>query len=1162
MAHNNCPFCNLALNPGAKFCTNCGKQITISPNVVQPAASSPVDALLKRAALVMEDEDWQKADELLEQVLNHDPENAQAYFGKLLANLKLPSAKVLTSKATELGITSLNEYKDYEKALRFADPSFRFILECYNPANLEQICQEVTTLLNPPMSFEKCHRAVKLFDYIPPGYRDIGVFAEQIKYAELVYIEYQKAVTLLKSSKQFDGSLKAISIVGSIPTGYAEVDALIRTCLATIEKQLISDLKHTAPTSGRINALVGKLSPTIGLKEAEAIVTKCHGEYQENVYQEAVAKLDTATTVTDFQDADTKFSFILGYRDADVLREECRKAVKYINACKTMVGERRDAGGYYYEYYEVVAPDLKSAAEQFASISGYKDADKLAVECQEKYLKKTKTIKRYVWTFLIFILVVVGIIVGSSIRASKIAARNKITVYASGYERRNDGTRNAMLWIDGVAQRLGGPGDSIAEAVFVVGKDVYVAGGMKDYTGINVAKIWKNGIAQSLTNGNNDAFANAIYIDGNDVYAAGREKNADDKQRATVWKNGKAQYLSNGITDAVGLSVFVSNGNVYVAGYTKDEKDKHIATLWRNGTEQRLSEPKSQRAWAQSVFVQGSDVYVAGFDTNAKGKAVATLWINGIPYDLSDGSREAVAQSVTISNGDIYVVGQEDYEKSPTVAKLWKNGIVQNVSNVGYGRYSAYANSVCVLEGNVYVAGREVQADDRRITEAMVWKNGGSQRIDSGRYDSRALSVFVTKGSGTELPQVTGTNPLMKIAPRGSNASVSTPTLTPAESKPEVAVPQRPIERASRNATGTVEEVKIPNVRNMTLEEAENALKSAGHVVGSSRYENNNTVPSGKVMEQNVTDIGSFPLRVNLIISSGPAQVLVPRIIGQRQTEAEREITSAGLKVGRVTQDNTSSMPTGCVIGSDPMTGSYVAPGSTVNLRVSSSSTSASQPAGVGASSATSTTATTPTSDGLSSFSREPLPTTEENIRIAKATINRLMPKFTYRNNRNGVSCVNKSLPEFEKKQRESYHNNDNPFEYFSLFAEIKDGKLVAYSRWNHKKMTDVNHNSITITTNNNNVNATVQTQASKVDNVWSLANGLVTEEGLISGPERILRAISVSRYGNVRASIRGSRSVNVTLLRENVDAITETLELYDALNLLTRAGVRIQQKY
>ena len=53
--------------------------------VVQQQGNASVAPLLKRAFMFLEDGDFSRADEFCEQVLNLDPENAEAYLGKLMA---------------------------------------------------------------------------------------------------------------------------------------------------------------------------------------------------------------------------------------------------------------------------------------------------------------------------------------------------------------------------------------------------------------------------------------------------------------------------------------------------------------------------------------------------------------------------------------------------------------------------------------------------------------------------------------------------------------------------------------------------------------------------------------------------------------------------------------------------------------------------------------------------------------------------------------------------------------------------------------------------------------------------------------------------------------------------------------------------------------------
>ena len=123
---------------------------------------------------------------------------------------------------------------------------------------------------------------------------------------------------------------------------------------------------------------------------------------------------------------------------------------------------------------------------------------------------------------------------------------------------------------------------------YVSGNDVYVAGyeykyGYKsngDYDYTSVAVVWKNGIAQHLTDGTHDAYANSVFVSGSDVYVAGQEDNL-----AVVWKNGKVQKLTDGTRYSCANSVFVFDNDVYVTG----EKDYDVV-VWKNGKMQKLTE--------------------------------------------------------------------------------------------------------------------------------------------------------------------------------------------------------------------------------------------------------------------------------------------------------------------------------------------------------------------------------------------------------------------------------------------------------------------------------------------------------------------------------------------------------------------------------------------
>ncbi|MEM8988181.1 MAG: PASTA domain-containing protein, partial [Pseudomonadota bacterium] len=75
---------------------------------------------------------------------------------------------------------------------------------------------------------------------------------------------------------------------------------------------------------------------------------------------------------------------------------------------------------------------------------------------------------------------------------------------------------------------------------------------------------------------------------------------------------------------------------------------------------------------------------------------------------------------------------------------------------------------------------------------------------------------------------------------------------------------------------------------------------------------------------------------VDLVVSSGPAPVNVPDVTGLSQSSASAALTGAGLVVGNVTNANSDTVPAGDVISQNPAGGSSVAPGTAVDLVVSS----------------------------------------------------------------------------------------------------------------------------------------------------------------------------------------------------------------------------------
>lgn len=97
-----------------------------SKEIVQNTNASTIDSLLRRAFVFLEDADWNHAVEYADKVLDIEVENGQAYFVKLMAELKLKKPD------------GFNEVRDsfesngqYQKIMRFGDDALKNMLSEY-----------------------------------------------------------------------------------------------------------------------------------------------------------------------------------------------------------------------------------------------------------------------------------------------------------------------------------------------------------------------------------------------------------------------------------------------------------------------------------------------------------------------------------------------------------------------------------------------------------------------------------------------------------------------------------------------------------------------------------------------------------------------------------------------------------------------------------------------------------------------------------------------------------------------------------------------------------------------------------------------------------------------------------------------------------------------
>ena len=131
--------------------------------------------------------------------------------------------------------------------------------------------------------------------------------------------------------------------------------------------------------------------------------------------------------------------------------------------------------------------------------------------------------------------------------------------------------------------------------------------------------------------------------------------------------------------------------------------------------------------------------------------------------------------------------------------------------------------------------------------------------------------------------------------------------------------------------------VSVPDVAGLTQSAAAGAITNVGLMVGNITQQPSITVAAGIVISQDPSAGMSVIAgsAINLLVSTGPPPVSVPSIVGLAQAAASSAITNAGLVVGTITQQSSSTVAAGNVISQSPSAGTSVGAKSSVNLVVS-----------------------------------------------------------------------------------------------------------------------------------------------------------------------------------------------------------------------------------
>ncbi len=234
---------------------------------VNNSAADSTNNLLKRSFLFLEDKNWKKADEYLEKVLDTDMENARAYLGKLMAELKIPKTDEIQNCGRDL-----YKYENFNKAVRFADDKFK---------------------------------------------------KELIDYA--LTLKYNRALSTLNSSKNaadYENAEELFRELGDFKDSKEKINQCKKNIYTIASKYYytISDLENAKYVEELFNNLGN-------FKDSEEKKNQCIPKAKEYMYNNILERKKGSSSKKDFYDLINAFKELGDYKDSLQQIEECNNAV-------------------------------------------------------------------------------------------------------------------------------------------------------------------------------------------------------------------------------------------------------------------------------------------------------------------------------------------------------------------------------------------------------------------------------------------------------------------------------------------------------------------------------------------------------------------------------------------------------------------------------------------------------------------------------------------------------------------------------------------------------------------------------------------------------------------------------------------------------------------
>ncbi len=273
---------------------------TVVKETVVTTGNTNTAPLLKRAFMFLEDGDWESADEYCEKVLDIDPENAQAYVGKLCAACNYHKLSEMAEDNLRWGgksaedITTLQLHEIRRLAQTEKIQAIKLVQRVTGMDLAES--KRAIESLQPTMNEQQVRKCLQL----PMATSARGYYEKAVRFGD---------DNLKKELQGYIASIKNRNLTA------AYNDAVRAMEFASNEY----DYKEAAQ----------KFETISDFKDAKELAAECYKKAEEArlnaLYDDAKSAMESATAEHEYKDAASKFEAIGEYRDSAALAKDCHE---------------------------------------------------------------------------------------------------------------------------------------------------------------------------------------------------------------------------------------------------------------------------------------------------------------------------------------------------------------------------------------------------------------------------------------------------------------------------------------------------------------------------------------------------------------------------------------------------------------------------------------------------------------------------------------------------------------------------------------------------------------------------------------------------------------------------------------------------------------------